>query len=136
MILAGIAFLLAAIGDYEYEAYFLRHAVQTTGQVTQLDEHVDRDSTSVTVTYAPVFTFQTGNVGHTVHSESGTNPPGYVLGQVVPIVYDPTDPDHAQISTFGQKWGLDVGFGVGGTAASIIGWVMFWVRTRIAKTRT
>jgi len=130
---AGAIFILLAAGMSLYEVSFLKHAVHATGKVIQLDEHVTEVNGAKTLSYAPVFRFSAKGTVHTIHSGSGANPPGFSVGQDVSLVYSEDDPEHAEIDTFGQEWGLAVGFGIGGPIALLIGLLMRKMRGKTER---
>jgi hypothetical protein len=71
---------------------------------------------------APLFEFQTRD-GRTVQVQSlhFSNPPQYVAGQAVEIVYDPKDPQSAAINAFGELWGFTATLGALGGVAALAG---------------
>jgi Protein of unknown function (DUF3592) len=52
-------------------------------------------------------------------SRSGTNPPSFQINQRVTVLYDPGDPQHAYIQSFGQLWMLPILLGAMGVAFTI-----------------
>ena len=118
-------FLVVAIGMSAYENDFLRHSLRAQAFVVQMEEIKSTETESPQSTYAPVFTFRVAGTEHTVHSNSGSNPPAFVVGQSVSILYDPDSPEHAQIASWGQQWGLVFGFGIGAFVTGVLG---LWMR--------
>ena len=56
-------------------------------------------------TLAPVVRFVTEQGQVFVHtSRAGSSPPGYRVGEIVPLVYDPVDPRRAAIPHLFQLW--------------------------------
>lgn len=56
--------------------------------------------------YFPVVEFQTPDGQRIMFkSRSGSSPPSFHVGESVPVLYDPDDPQQASIRTFGQLWG-------------------------------
>ncbi len=88
-------------------------------------EQKDKDEGTV---YFPVFTFTDaqGTV-HTIHSSSGSSPPDYEVGDSVPVLYSPNDPENAKIDSFFSVWGISLITGILGgiyLPAGLIVW--FW----------
>lgn len=106
---AGFVFGLLAIGFALYTFNFIRHASRTDGTVVALTEHIEDDKS---VTYTPTFTFTTGSSRSiTKKSHIGTNP-GFSLGERVPILYDPKNPQDAKIATTAQLWLVPIILGI------------------------
>ena len=76
-----------------------RQGVETQGVVIDLQEHTDSDGSA----YAPVVRFKTAD-GYTVEfvSNYSSNPPAHEVGQLVTVVYSPSDPSEAVIKGEGQ----------------------------------
>ena len=54
---------------------------------------------------APVVRFSTADAREFIHSSTtGSNPPGFTVGEAVVVLYDPVDPSRAVIPTFFQLW--------------------------------
>lgn len=68
-------------------------------------------------------------------SPFGSSPPAFAVGDAVRVLYDPVDPDRAEIDRFGQLWGPVLVCGALGLLLSALGgWL---VRTpRAAQTAT
>src|SRR5580698_4095219 len=103
----GPDFLVLAVGFATYEAWFIRHALVAEGVVTQLIANGDA---SHSVAYAPVFKFTTPDGRqHTVQSGAASNPPGFTVGEQVSVLFNPQNPEAADIDSFWQLWGLAAG---------------------------
>ena len=74
----------------------------TTGIVTRLEEQSSPENGCCT--YVPVIEFEVD--GRTYSFEGGTasNPPAYHLNEEVTVLYDPADPNTAQIDKFLERW--------------------------------
>lgn len=77
-------------------------------------------------TYHPVIAF-TDEKGkeHTIHSNSGSNPPAYTEGEKVDVYYNPKDPNDVSLPGFFNQWGAvtmfgGIGFIIGGVGAGIL----------------
>jgi len=42
----------------------------------------------------------------------GSRPPSYAVGQAVPVLYDPGQPERAIIDTFWERWGAELVFAI------------------------
>ena len=92
---------------------FLHRAVATTGTVIGLRAFSELENHGVT--YAPVFLFSEANgTRHTIDSHASSNPPGFSIGQKVPVLYEPDRPTHAKIDSHWQLWALPDVFGAVG----------------------
>lgn len=77
-------------------------------------------------TYRPTigFTDQSGQAR--TFTESGSDPPGFRVGQHVRVIYDPNNPSRAHINAFSTLW-LDQTFmGIIGLAFTVIGSLATW----------
>ena len=74
----------------------------TTGIVVRLNEQSDGDGGCCT--YVPIVEFEVD--GRTYSFEGGTasDPPAYRLNEEVTVLYDPADPNTAQINKFFERW--------------------------------
>src|SRR3974390_1194455 len=76
-----------------------RNGVAAEGHVIRLD----RGSKGARF---PVVEFQTqSGESVTFKSRSGSSPPSFRVGESVPVLYNPNDPQHASINTSWQLWG-------------------------------
>ena len=75
-------------------------------------------------TWKPVIRFQTTEGFDVVYaSQSGSSPPRYLVGQRVPILYNPDDPQEATIPHLLQTWGAEIIIGIlltGGVAFAAV----------------
>jgi hypothetical protein len=126
---AGSVFCVLSIGFAIYTLYFIQHASHADGTVIALTQRVDDEDRSVT----PTFAFKTpAGVSITTKSNTSSNP-GFSLGDEVPVLFDPTDPQNAKIATNGQLWLMPIIFGIISVLFTPIG--IFLLRTpRIAST--
>jgi hypothetical protein len=114
----GLIFLVVGSGIGIHTALFLRRAKGAEGVVTYLDQQRGtntRGGSSNSIYYAPRFRFQAEDgTQREIQSRTGSNPPRFHVGDVVPIRYDPAAPNTATIATFGQLWFLPmISFGLG-----------------------
>ena len=113
-IFAGTGSLLLLLGLLFYwrTSSFLARAVPAEGVV--VDFRTSRGSEGGT-TYRPVVSFQTHEgEAHQFTDAVSTNPPGFSIGDPVPIAYDPANPGRAKITKPFRLWfvtGLMTGLG-------------------------
>ncbi|MGB4773903.1 MAG: DUF3592 domain-containing protein [Daejeonella sp.] len=92
--ITGIVVLAAALIQANYDLKFIKKAIPAKGEVIRLNAgkaHVEIR-----------FTTYTGKV-----MEYPQNGMIYCeLGEKVTVLYDPENPDHVQMNTFGAIWGL------------------------------
>ncbi len=95
----GVLFLLVGLVLLAREIAFQRDAISGRGSVVELrvTESVDGSNTS------PVIEFRTPE-GVPTRFEGTATTPTPKLGDAVPVIYCPADPQHARIDTFVQRW--------------------------------
>ncbi|MHC6225422.1 DUF3592 domain-containing protein [Pseudomonas sp. X10] len=101
-VFVGLAILMAGYSSYQRTKSFLSDALASQGHVIDLLSTQGSDSTA----YKAIVQFETG-AGQTFEliSSVATNPPLYTVGEVVEILYSPTNPDEARIDSFFEVWG-------------------------------
>ena len=117
--LTGAAFLLAALAFGVYETIFLADSSVARGVVVSNISRIDTPDPSTGGTgtgqtvFCPQFEYQ-GADGklRRVTSSWCTAPPSFTVGQKVVIRYRSSDPENAQIDSFGEKWGLILCLGI------------------------
>lgn len=118
-VVLGVLALAGAGFAYRAQRHFLRTALRATGTVQSFrTERMDRSTM-----YFPVIQFTTAT-GATVTAESHTSRGGITLGQKLPVLYDPSDPQNVEINAFWSRWLMVmialffalVLFGIGGGA--------------------
>ena len=119
LLLAPI-FLCIAVGFAAYSSWFLHRAVKVDGVVIGLEG--TRWDANAPVSYSPVFKFALPDgMDRVVHSSTGSSPAGFSVGEHVPVVLMPSDPGGAKIESFGQVWGLALGFGIVSVVTAFVG---------------
>lgn len=76
--------------------------VVAEGEVTRLEESSDSDGGCCT--YSPVVEFEVNGQTYTFESENASYPPAYEVGESVQVLYDPNDPNTAQINKYSERW--------------------------------
>jgi hypothetical protein len=74
----------------------------TTGTVTRLEE--SKTSEGYCCVYSPVVEFQVNGQTYSFENDTASSSPDYEIGSEVRILYDPADPNIAQINTFSSRW--------------------------------
>ena len=129
-------FGLVAIGFAINTLIFIERSSSTTATVVDLDRHEDEDS----VSFSSVFSFAAsdGSV-QIIHSSASSNPPGFEIGEKVPVRYVARNPSNALIATFWQTWPFAAGFGIASCVTGLVGlflrWLVFKRETRKPKLR-
>jgi hypothetical protein len=126
--LNGLTFIAVGLGFAVYTGAFIFRASETQGRVTDLQQKTDDENGLVN--FYPVFTFVSQDrQTHTVTSNAGSNPPGFAIGDRVPVLYRSADPEGAKIKSFGQLWGLAIGLCIAGSITGTIGFLFYlWLK--------
>jgi hypothetical protein len=74
----------------------------TTGVVVRLDEQSDAEGGCCT--YVPIVEFQADGNTYSFDGNTASDPPQYKVNEEVPVLYDPSDPNTAQINKFSDRW--------------------------------
>ncbi len=105
----------------------------------ELVRHVERDrDRGQSISYTAIIGFTDGSGRRQEFSEPiRSNPPRFSVGEVVPVLYDPTRPSHAVVDDFwGRRGILTIFLGLGATFA-VLGTVLFAIdlkrRRRISR---
>jgi hypothetical protein len=112
----GTAFLLLTVGFAAYECWFLSHSLTTEGKIVANIRTIDRsdEQSNSSATYCPQFQYTSSDsIVHTATSNACSNPPAFKLGQAVQVHYSKSNFADPQTDSFGAKWGLTLGFGIG-----------------------
>ena len=74
----------------------------TTGIVVRLDEQ--SDSEGGCCTYVPIIEFEAGGNTYSFRGDTASDPPAYEVSEEVSILYDPANPNTAQINKWSERW--------------------------------
>jgi hypothetical protein len=132
--IVGVAFLTVATFTLRSEIEFRKHAIAAPGIVVDLEP--TQGSKGGTM-YKPVFKFTdrddrvrriTGNIA--------SSPPSYHRGEAVTVLYQPQNPEGAQIDSFMDAWFLPLIFGSLGTVFTGVagGCGIYALRTRSRRS--
>lgn len=104
-ILGNLFFLAFCLwGVYAaYNSYNLgKNGETTTGIVIKLEKSNDGDNTCCV--YSPIIQFTVNGQTYTIEGDSASNPPAYEVGEEVSILYNPANPNNAQINKLLERW--------------------------------
>ena len=74
----------------------------TTGVVVRLEE--SNSSEGGCCVYSPVVEFNANDQVYSFEGGNASDPPAYEIGEVVNVIYDPSDPSTAQIDKWSERW--------------------------------
>jgi len=118
----GLALLTGCVYLYSDKQAFKKKAEISQGVVVELIiERFDK-----TIMYAPIISFTTKE-GDKIEFTSaiGNNSPSYRVGETVEIIYDPKEPNKADINSFTSLWMAPLILGVFGIIFFLIGFSIF-----------
>lgn len=113
-VLMGLFFMLISIilfgwGIYSYKDKTENFATykKTEGTVIRLREVPETENTGIT--YAPVIKYKDASGKEfTYESKHSSDPPDYEVGEKVPLIHDPADPEEVYVDSFREKWVLTI----------------------------
>ena len=82
------------------------NGVTTPGTVVRLNEQSDAEGGCCT--YVPVVDFYVNDQVYTFEGDNASYPPAYEVGEQVNVIYDPTNPNTAQIDSLFERWAFPV----------------------------
>ena len=98
VIFVGMVFLIVGIIRQVSYSILQRDCVAPTyGTVTDIYERVNGTDKDETVIYYPVYEYVAGDQVYTSQSDVGSNIIRYDIGQQVPVMYDPNNPERYYI---------------------------------------
>lgn len=135
--LVGLILLVVSLFVYNNTRAFIDRSVTTSGAI--IDMARERSRNDREYTYYPVVVFETES-GQEIEfvSGSGSKTDRDRRGEKVEVLYDPVQPENAEINSFGSLWAgvmvllvLGIGFvglGFGGFVYIVINGGPAWVR--------
>jgi len=116
---------------------FLAHAQRAPGVVVEMVRMgTGRATQAGSEAYAPRVRFVDGGVAREFVSPFGSYPPAFSVGEAVRVLYDPINPDRAEVDSPGQLWGpVAVSAVLGALLAALGGWLVRTPRTGQAAPR-
>lgn len=123
------AFIVLGLVFAVRTALFLRTAQPTTGTIVEL---IERESDDGGTLYAPVYTFvDTSGRTNRVISSSASYPPVGLVGDKIPVLFDPKNPSRAELDRFFDLWGFTA---IGGGLGTFY-LVVFWIVAAVSKRK-
>jgi hypothetical protein len=117
----GVLAVVWAVLAYRSERRFLRKARRVEGVVVGLNQR----AASMSTIYFPVVRYTTAaGATLTTSSRDSKSKRSYPIGRAVPVLYDPDQPDRAEIDEFSAHWGIV-------TMAVIIALILFFIATQV-----
>jgi len=117
----GLVLLAGAISLYFAKQSFLKRAETVQGKVVELVSKRSDNS----IMYTPVISFITREGSEIEFASSvSSNPPSYSVGETVEIMYDPKEPNEADINSFSSLWLGVLVLGILGTVFFLIGFAI------------
>lgn len=103
--ISGLVCMIISCAFAVHTEYFLLHAIRAKGTIIHMVP-VERESDgSVTLEYAPVFSFQTeSGQNYSITSNTSTNPPEFRDGDAITVLYSRGNPNGAKLDSFAQLW--------------------------------
>jgi len=99
--------IAVSFGFTIWTSIFLARSVAATGSIVSLLPNPDVENG--VMNYAPVFAFTAADgKTYTVISGLSTNPPGFVVGQTVRVIYQMSHPESAKLASFWQLWFVSI----------------------------
>ena len=130
-LILGVVFGLVSVGSLLHTSAFIARSSTTTGTVIAFEQHQDDVSGQ---TFSPIFSYVARDgSAHTGHSNSSSNPPGFEVGEKVPVRYETRNPSNARIATYWQTWALATAFAIASSVTWLVGLFFRW---KVIKRRT
>ena len=136
--LIGTGMLIGTFFLIKNANHFINTAIHTDGVVLENIEDVEQDDRGTHYSYRPKIQFQTkGNEEVIFVSSTGYGAPEYSNGDVVEVLYDPSNPHNAEVEGFFEVWGGGLIFGILGLVFSSFGYGLFahriWKKNKNAR---
>lgn len=131
-LVGGLALTLVGIGFGLDTAVFLHRCISADGVIVTLNP-VQNEQNGVT-SYSPTFQFKSPNgATYTITSSTASNPPEFIVGQRIQVLYLASDPANARIASFLQLWFMAIMFAIGGVLLALLGYLLLRYERRVAR---
>jgi hypothetical protein len=122
-VLVGGSFSLVAAGMALHSVHFKLTGQRTIGSVTELRSAGNGN-------FSPVFVFTNYAQRFEVVSRHSSKPPSHSVGDIIPVLFDPANPQKARPDTFQYSWLLPTIFGGAGGGLLVIGVAILILKNR------
>lgn len=113
----GILMLMVALGAAAYSFYFIVASNRAPGTIVEIVEREHFRDGNRSVTYSPRVRFETFDGEEVVFvTTTSSYPSEYVEGEVVQVLYHPTNLSRVRVDRFVEHWLLPIFFGGFGAA--------------------
>jgi len=104
----GMGLLIGGAFAFQHTRRFLATAITAQGVVKENVPHQEHDkNNNIKWVYYPRISFRTSDGQElSFMSDAGSNPPSYRVNDRVAVVYDPHQPEHADVNSFMALWFL------------------------------
>jgi hypothetical protein len=128
-LVSSVVFLVLCAFFYARALHFKKTAVMAEGIVIKLKA---QDRSHEGNLYYPVVRFTDKAGGeHSLNSSVGTSPTAYAVGDRASVLYDPADPNHAEINSLTGLWFLPLIFAAIGVLDLLTALVLLFAVPRI-----
>ncbi|ABQ07553.1 DUF3592 domain-containing protein [Flavobacterium johnsoniae] len=118
---AGLVLLVGTVYLYLDKQAFIKKAEVVQGDVVELV----RERSNNSIMYAPVVSFITKEGSKIeITSSVSSNPPSYNVGETVEIMYNPKEPNKANINSFESLWLGVLVMGIFGIIFFLVGFLI------------
>jgi hypothetical protein len=107
VLFVGLVGLYLIIKNVMQDLAFERTAIAITGTMIKIDQNTTTDDDGVSSTgYYPVFEYEINQKTYQTTSNVSLGEDNYEIGEEVPILIDPEDPEKIIVNTFTDRWML------------------------------
>jgi hypothetical protein len=76
---------------------------------------------------SPVVEYQVNGNKHRIQGSVSSSPPAHVVGDLVDVIYDESNPSNSKIDTFRERWLFPVAFAGAGLNAILLSFALPWI---------
>jgi hypothetical protein len=121
-IVVGTGFIWGGISMFTSDQRFAKIAVPGEGTILEINRSSSTSGNDTNkVTFYPLVRFQTPDGKNIEFIGAGSSEPGYTVGQTVPVLYNPSQPNEARIKTSFLETILILMFPIPGLIVLLIG---------------
>jgi len=117
MFIASFGFVLIGLGFSIHSYLFVTRGVVVRAEIVDLKRKIRDDQKKEEEPFALVFIFKDQkNMNYRGTSKTYTKPALGKIGDFIEIIYDPLNPENAELNLFLPIWGMGAFFGIAGVA--------------------